>query len=155
MGIFMHRLHPPFQIVTVSDASPPNKSTNFATEGNLVMLAEDRIDSLRTDSSDILADDQVLLLGGHHHVLAGLSQKATKVSHSTSHAETHAAAKGVPLGQMTALRYTEPELTITHGTITSIDLIELLDTSACPLPHDHFIDCRDLWELSCGLKGIP
>ena len=23
------------------------------------------------------------------------------------------------------------------------------------IPHDHVVDCMDLWELACGFRGIP
>ena len=29
------------------------------------------------------------------------------------------------------------------------------DELICPVVHDHFIDCMDLWELACGYRGIP
>jgi hypothetical protein len=33
--------------------------------------------------------------------------------------------------------------------------MDLVDKGHLPVPHDHFVDCMDLWELSCGYKGIP
>jgi hypothetical protein len=33
--------------------------------------------------------------------------------------------------------------------------MDLVDNSLLPFPHDHFVDCMDLWELTCGIKGIP
>ena len=37
-GIYLWYLKPPFRIIAVSDASAPNKSTTFATEGIIVAL---------------------------------------------------------------------------------------------------------------------
>ena len=34
-------------------------------------------------------------------------------------------------------------------------LLDVQESATVPLPVDSFIDCMDLWELACGLKGIP
>ena len=60
------------------------------------------------------------------------------------------------MGQMIALRYAEPELVArSTKTVTPLILEQYQERGECPLMHDHFIDCMDLWELSCGMKGIP
>ena len=93
------------------------------------------------------------------HVLAATSQKSKRISHSTSHAETLAAAKAIPIGQLGALRLAEPELCAQHGyrqkRLAPLQLLDLQEKGLVPIPHDHVIDCMDLWELSCGLRGIP
>ena len=54
------------------------------------------------------------------------------------------------------MRYTEPELAAALGRSPKAqDCMAILDDASCPLRHDHFIDCMDLWELCCGYKGIP
>ena len=37
----------------------------------------------------------------------------------------------------------------------ALTLDQLQERGECPLPHDHVIDCMDLWELACGMRGIP
>ena len=142
-----------FRIVSVSDDSAANKTSNFATEGTLICLAEDRLTDMACDKDDYLSAGQVSLLSGYHHILHGASQKAKQVSHSTSHAETDSAAKCVPMGQLTLLRFAEPLLQIQlQRTITPEVLLQLMeaDRPALPLQHDHWIDCMDLWELCTG-----
>ena len=90
------------------------------------------------------------------HIYVGSSNKAKRLSHSTSHAETLSAAKFIPVGQLVALRLCEPDLAIYFNTSLSPGLLmNVQDRGMCMVPHDHYIDCMDLWELSCGLKGIP
>ena len=60
------------------------------------------------------------------------------------------------MGSLAAMRYTEPELAIRlMRTPKAQDLMNMMDDAACPLRHDHVIDCMDLWELCCGYRGIP
>ena len=156
IGIFFRRIYPPFRTLTVSDASPSNKSSNFATEGIITLLCEDRLPTIATDNNDYLDEQQVQLMSGHCHILQASSNKAKRVSHSTSHAETNSAARAIPLGQLTALRITEPDIALTTGkTITPTFLMHLQDESRLWIPHDHIIDAMDLWELACGMRGIP
>ena len=75
-----------------------------------MLLSEDHIVAPKTDQYDFLQSDQVPLIGGWCHPLVGSASKAKRVSYSTSHSETNAAAKAIPMGQMIALRYSEPEL---------------------------------------------
>ena len=119
-------------------------------------LMEDHVVRTRTDKFDFLEEAQVPRLSGWCHPLVGSSSKAKRVSYSTSHAETNAAAKAIPMGQMIALRYSEPELVAkSNRKITPSMLEALQEEGKCPLVHDHFTDCMDLWELSCGMRGIP
>ena len=121
-----------------------------------MLLSEDRVLVPEPDRYDYLPEAQVAKLGGWCHPLVGSSSKAKRVSYSTSHAETNAAAKAIPMGQMIALRYAEPELVArSTKTVTPLILEQYQERGECPLMHDHFIDCMDLWELSCGMKGIP
>ena len=89
------------------------------------------------------------------HVLTATSQKSKRISHSTSHAETLVCAKGVPTAQLVAMRLAEPELAMQLRAITPLALLDVQDRGLCPIPVDTFVDCMDLWELACGLRGIP
>lgn len=72
-------------------------------------------------------------------------------------AETNAAARGIPIGQIIHLRLCEPDLRIRElpQALTPMRLLEMGDLAHRQIPHDHFVDCMDLWELSCGLRGVP
>lgn len=155
-GIWFSRLSPPYRVITVSDASPANKKSNYATEGLVSGLAEDRLHACDTDKNDFLNQELVPLLSGKTH-LQGSNTKSKRVSHSTSHAETNAAARGVPIGQIIQLRLCEPDLRIHElpQALTPMRLLEMGHTTHRQIAHDHYIDCMDLWELSCGLRGVP
>ena len=155
-GIYFRRLYPPFRVVTVSDAAPANKKSSFATEGTSVLIMEDVISELCTDKDDFVSPELVPYLGGKAHILVGSSQKSKRISHSTSHAETHAAAKIIPVGQIVSLRLGEAIMHCKYNfMLTARLLAEITDTGALPYPCDHYIECMDLWELSCGMRGIP
>ena len=66
-----------------------------------------------------------------------------------------AAARGIPFGQIIQLRLCEPDLRIRElpQALTPMRLLEMGDLAHRQIPHDHFVDCMDLWELSCGLLG--
>ena len=92
-------------------------------------------------------------------VLAYVSHKAKRVSSSTSTAETLMANFGKELVQLVGLRLTE---IFGHGIQTPFKvatplhiLIELQENAAFALPIDHFTDCRDVFELVIGQKGVP
>jgi hypothetical protein len=92
-------------------------------------------------------------------VLAYVSHKAKRVSSSTSTAETLIANFGKELAQLVGLRLSE---IFGHGTQTPFKvttplrvLIEIQENAAFALPIDHFTDCRDVFELVTGQKGVP
>jgi len=156
-GVYLWKLHPPLRVVTVSDASSANSTSNYATEGSCVLLGEDRLPSFTTEKGDWLSEKDVATQSGRFHNLGLYSSKAKRVSYSTSHAETNAAAKTIPMGGLLSLRYTEPEYAvILKRRPRALDYLEHQDDNRlCLLPHDHFVDCMDLWDLACGYKGVP
>ncbi len=154
-GIYLRRMHPPFRLISVSDASAPNKVSNFATEGIIIGLAEDRLRQVTVDKNDYLEPSFVKHIGGKCHIYIATSQKSKRISYSTSHAETLSAAKAIPVAQLVAMRLSEPELTQKHSINKPLLLQELQDTGQCPIPVDAYIDCMDLWELCCGMRGTP
>eukprot|EP00959_Pyramimonas_sp_CCMP1952_P414618 8687232-Pyramimonas_sp.AAC.1 len=93
------------------------------------------------------------------HILTGSSQKAKRILHSTSHAETLSAAKAIPLAQLVALRLCEPGATTRKSfagkQYIPLALLDVQESATVPLPVDSFIDCMDIWEFPCGPKGIP
>ena len=155
-GIFLWKLKPPLRIVSVSDASSATKTSNYPTEGTAILLGEDRLSEVLTDRSDFLLPGLEDCLSGKFHLCVGLSSKAKRISHSTSHAETNAAAKTLPIAQLAAIRYAEPEVALRYDCkLRPLQLMTFCDEARCPVPVDAVIDCMDLWELICGIRGIP
>ena len=154
-GIYYRRMTGPYRIVVVTDASSANKTSSFATEGIVIGLCPDRLSNIKVDKTDYLDETLVPTLTGYFHILHASSQKSKRISHSTSHAETLAAAKGIPMGQIIGLRLTEPEAVHMYHVRRPLDLQEMLDAGRLPIPIDAWIDCMDLWELCCGLRGTP
>ena len=114
-GIYFRRMHPPFRIISVSDASAPNKVSKFATEGIVICLAEDRLRKPAVDKNDYLEPSLVKHVGGKCHIYIATSQKSKRISYSTSHAETLSGAKAIPIAQLVSMRLAEPELTQKHS----------------------------------------
>ena len=154
-GIYYRHMTGPYRIVVVTDASSANKTSSFATEGIVIGLCPDRLSNIKVDKHDYLDETLVQTLSGEFHVLHASSQKSKRISHSTSHAETLAAAKGIPMGQIIGLRLCEPEVVHTYQVRRPLDLQEMLDAGRLPIPIDAWVDCMDLWELCCGLRGTP
>ena len=121
-GIYYRRMIGPYRIVVVTDASSANKTSSFATEGIVIGLCPDRLTAVTVDKHDYLEDNLVYQLSGYFHILHATSQKSKRISHSTSHAETLAAAKGIPLGQIIGLRLTEPEFMHTYNIKRPLEL---------------------------------
>ena len=154
-GIYYRKLKAPLRISCITDASAANKNSDFATEGVTIGLQEDRLHFPLCDRQDYLQDTLIERLSGKLHALVVTSTKSQRVSHSTSHAETLAAARGVPMAQIIGMRLTEPEINILCGPQKPLQLQERLDRGQLSLPVDAYVDCMDLWELCCGLRGTP
>jgi hypothetical protein len=154
-GLYYRRITGPFRIVVVTDASSANKTSSFATEGITIGIASDKMPEIHCDKHDYLDDSLIKHLSGKLHVLHVTSQKSKRISHSTSHAETLVCAKGIPMAQIIGLRLTEPEIVREKKFIKPLELQEILDAGKLAIPIDCFVDCMDLWELACGLRGIP
>ena len=154
-GIYYRRMTRPYRIVVVTDASAANKTSSFATEGIVIGLCPDRLPHIKIDKNDYLDETLIDTLTGPFHILHASSQKSKRISHSTSHAETLAAAKGIPMGQIIGLRLCEPEAIHTYEIRRPLDLQEMLDAGRLPICIDAWVDCMDLWELCCGLRGTP
>ena len=142
-GIYYRRMKGPYRIVVVTGASSANKTSSFATEGIVIGLCPDRLDKINVDKHDYLEEHLAPQLCGYFHILHATSQKSKRVSHSTSHAETLAAAKGIPLGQIIGLRLTEPEIIHAYIIKRPLELQEMLDAGRLPVPVDAWIDM--LW----------
>ena len=88
-----------------------------------------------------------------------MARKATRVSNSTSRAETLGAVTGKELAQLCSMRFAEilygGNLWPLQRGPTTKELIWLQEAAATPLAIDHFTDCEDLWQLASGEKGLP
>ena len=118
---------------------------------------KDRVGTIQPDKQDFVCGDVVTRLGGKCHLMLATSTKSKRVSHSTSHAETLVAARGLPMGQLLAIRYSEPDIVARSQSqrVTPLQLMTLQDEAMVPMPIDLVIDCMDCWELCCGYRGIP
>ena len=153
-GLHFMRLKPPLCLHATTDSSHAKKATAYAQEGVLILLMED----VSLEDKDRVVT-QPSLLGGPCCVMAVAANKAKRVSESTSSAETNGAVHGKAMAQLVGMRFNElfsPGIAwpMSHG-VSLHDMIRLQDTAAFILPIDQSTDCGDLWELSCGQKGVP
>ena len=155
-GIYFWRLTPPLHAIVVTDASGANKRSDYAVEGIAMLISEDKTGKLHPDKNDFISGTAVQNLGGKCHLMFASGSKSRRVSHSTSVAETLAAARGISMGQLLAVRYTEFDiLRRSNSPVTPLMLLQLQDSAQIPMPVDMIIDCMDCWELCCGYRGIP
>ena len=93
------------------------------------------------------------------HILASISHKAKRLSSNTSAGETLAAVLGKEICQLVALRLTEVlscGIQLPLKTAATLpQLIELQESAGWCIPIDHYTDCRDLFQLMVGEKGVP
>ena len=94
-------------------------------------------------------------LGGPCHRLFISSKRARRIAQCTSHGETNAQLTCSQMAHMVALRYTESFTNDTFKRYNLRALMTIQDHAKYILPIDTVTDCYDLWELCCGLKGIP
>ena len=156
VGLHYRPLKMPLKLVVFGDAASNTKHTNYYREGCAVILMHD--DAPHPDSD---AGRQVKLqftnkdcdrFGGCGHLLATFGRKAKRVAWSTSQGETLAAVGAEELGQLVAARLTEVFFghPISLGTMIHHWTHGLFFT-----PIDHVTDCKDMFELCTGEKGLP
>ena len=91
-------------------------------------------------------------------ILAVVSHKAKRISSSTSTAETLSAVVGKELAQLVAVRLSEllgHGLTHPFGTCPTLSSLRAMqEDGAWIIPIDHVTDCKDVFELVTGPKGI-
>ena len=153
LGLHFPRLRPPFCLRAIGDANHTTKTSVYPQEGQFVFLMEDRP---LTMQGNILTKEAIKNLSGRCHPLAIGSQKARKVAHSTSMGETNCGLSVVSNAQMVAMRLTEMHV-ILRGSVSQriAVLIDMNERGQYIIPVDHLTDCKDLYELVTGLKGIP
>ena len=93
-------------------------------------------------------------MDGPCHLLVHTGKLAKRVSHNTSHAESLSQYGVVTHAEMVALRLTE----LRYPSPKSVPLstmIHVEERGIFDVPTDIVTDCRDLWELETGQKGVP
>ena len=141
-----------YRIVCVHDASAASSTKNYAQEGVIVVLMADYLD---VDDNHIVASDEFARtrLSGKAQLLHMQSNKAKRVSYSTSHGETLAAINGLECATLVSTRLAE----ITYGSKspTIQQLLATQEHGCIYFPVDMHTDARDFWELSTGVKALP
>ena len=69
LGIYFRKLIPPFRLCCIHDSSAAGNVRNYAQEGILVLLCEDRPGSFSRSEEYELDDHQLKLLNGKAHIL--------------------------------------------------------------------------------------
>ena len=153
LGLYFRKLIPPFRLACIHDSSAAGNVRNYAQEGILVLLCEDRLGKLNRNEEHILEDHQLQLINGKGHVLWAHGAKAKRISYSTSHAETLATVSGMETGSLVAVRLAEILFVPSRPSLQS--LLVCQEQGIRELPIDHMTDCRDVFELASGEKAIP
>ena len=145
------------RVVCIHDASSASKGRNYAQEGLLVCLADDKFRHQHMDFETEYVDGNgfggVDSHGGVMHVLHASGGKAKRVSYSTSHAETLSMVGGVEASTLVMIRLTEIDMASPQPTIK--ELIKIQEQGNPKLPMDFYGDCADVWQLVTGSKTLP
>ena len=153
----------------VADSSHASATSSYAFEGNLVFLQPecDAKPQQTKDFGEALPANNVPGLSSRVHPLHVKSQKAKRLSQSTSHAETLSQLSCTAVAECVAMRYTEIILawskggvdirgtSLHKGTPTLERLMEADLQGESAVPVDSWTDCLDLLELTTRLKGVP
>ncbi|CAJ1351761.1 unnamed protein product, partial [Effrenium voratum] len=130
-----------------------NSSTkNYAQEGVVILLMADNINM---EKEHYVADDSFAQnqLSGRAQLVYASSNKAKRISYSTSHGETLAAINGLENATLLSARFSE---ITTGGNKPSIhDLLAVQEHGARHFPVDAATDCRDVFELTTGHRSLP
>eukprot|EP00435_Cladocopium_sp_Y103_P048511 s541_g14.t1 len=154
LGLVYQRFSPnaSWRLMCIHDASAPSKQRDYAQEGVLVLLAEDKF--FQTSAYEIDGENvSEETFGGKAHVLWSQGSRAKRISYSTSHGETLAAINGMETSSLVSLRI--GELISKSKRPTLQELAALQEHGNEELPIDHYTDCRDLFELVTGEKTLP
>ena len=144
--------HRDLRIAVIPDASVASSKKNCAQEGVLVFLMADYV---KSQDNHIVATDEFAhnKLSGVAHLLHAQSNRAKRVSYSTSHGETLAAMNGLECATLVSTRLAE----ITYGDCkpTIQQLLAIQERGCSYLPVDAHTDARDFYELTTGIRSLP
>ncbi|CAE7229802.1 RE1, partial [Symbiodinium sp. CCMP2456] len=141
-----------YRIVCIHDASAATATKNYAQEGVLVFLMADTV---KIAEEHIVATDAFAKykLSGRAQLLHMQSNKAKRVSYSTSHGETLAAINGLECSTLVSTRLAEITMGPTRPTLQRLLAVQ---EQGCPyFPVDVHTDCRDFYELTTGSRTLP
>ena len=147
LGLLFLPLPPPWRFLSIGDASGASTKTSYAIEGGLALRMSDAPDMPRT-KQELCGS----WLNGTAHILVHSGKRAKRISHSTSHGETLAMNSIGVICEMIAMRFTE---LVWPWDPTLDELITADQNGQYNSPIDSLTDCKDLWELLNGLKGVP
>ena len=153
LGLHFRRLLPPLRLACIHDSSAAGNTKQYAQEGVLILLMEDRVGDLGGLMEKTLEDRETAIMGGAAHILWGHGAKAKRISYSTSHAETLAAVSGLETSSLVAVRLAEILYMPRRPTIQG--LLACQEGGVRKLPVDDYTDCRDFFELASGDKSVP
>ena len=153
-GLHFHVLEWPLRIVSIADCGHATKKSCYPYEGKLVLIMSDKTSKI--DATEWMESSHRHLLEGHGHPIYFSARKATRISHSTSHAETLSAVGCTQTAQLVSHRITEvfAQTLLGRQRYTPTDLLTLQHSNMSVVPIDHVTDCMDLFELVCGSKGL-
>ena len=153
-GLHFRRLQFPLRICSIADCGHATKKSCYPYEGKLVLIMEDKTDQINTE--EWLESQHRHLLEGYGHPIYFSARKATRISHSTSHAETLSAVGCTQTAALVSHRMTEvfAQTLLNKQRYTPTDLLSLQERGMSILPVDHVTDCMDLFELMCNSKGL-
>ena len=152
-GLHFARLAWPIRIVSIADSGHATKKSCYPYEGKFVFIMSDQVPKT---ADEWLSSAYKHVLEGHAHPMYFSARKATRISHSTSHAETLSAVGCTQTAQLVSLRFTEVFAQTLLGRPLSSprDLLELQHRNVSVLPLDHVTDCMDFFELVTNMKGL-
>ena len=149
--------NPNVRLMCIHDASAASKGRSYAQEGLIIGLAEDKFYGINmpneVEFKDGTGEGTVDQHGGTLHVLHASGSKAKRISYSTSHAETLSMVGGMEASTLVMVRLAEFHHPKLQPSIK--DLIQVQEEGDPKLPIDFYGDCRDLFELTTGLRTLP
>ena len=152
-GLHMHKLQPPYRALVISDASHASSKTVYAKEGQLILLTSDEASARHPHTAAYLSPAQLNdLMSGPSQLLYYSSKKSSRVSHSTSHAESLGSHTALANGELISARFSE----LYSPYPLSLDAMIAHDTwHPHDLPLDLVGDAKDVLELVTGERGVP
>ena len=152
-GIKMFKINPPFRELVVSDASHASSKTVYAKEGQLLLLTSDESSTRLPKTAAILSAQQLNdLLTGPTQLLYYSSKKSSRVSHSTSHAESLGSHSAIANAELISARFTE---LYSPYPMSLDDMIRHDEKLPHEIPVDLVGDAKDVLELVTGERGVP
>ena len=152
-GLHYRYIHGPVRVLSIADAGQATRKSVYAQEGRIVGLASDRIPC--GEWNEWTSGKPIRELEGPLHPYFYSGKKASKTSHSTSHAESNSAISTLQMASLVAHRLSEPFMSEYLGkALTPRVLLACQLSNVCLIPVDHITDCMDLYELCCGEKGV-